>query len=326
MIVPSEPSFPHPLGVSIVDGGVNVALYSSVAEGICFSAFDASGSESRHALTLVDSDIWHGFIPGIEPGQEYGFRVSGPYSPSTGARCNPAKLLLDPYGRSVTGNLAWKPSWNGAAAAGPDAPDPADSAPDAPRSVVTRSTFDWGGDRPLDHSLADSVIYELHVKGFTAAASGRADRRSGHVRRIGPPEGHRLPAGPRRHCGGAAPGPPVADQRGTRRRGAGQLLGLRHDRVLRAARARTPRLGAPAGRPAARSTSSRQWSRPCTRRDRGSSWTSCSTIPPRATSWDPRCASAASTMPPTTNSSPVNRSPTTTSPDAATPSTAPARR
>lgn len=87
MIVSGEPSFPHPLGVSIVDGGVNVALYSSVAEGVCFSAFDASGSEGRHALMLADSDIWHGFIPGIEPGQEYGFRVSGPYAPSAGVRC-----------------------------------------------------------------------------------------------------------------------------------------------------------------------------------------------------------------------------------------------
>ncbi len=169
MIVSGEPSFPYPLGVSFVDGGVNVALYSTVADGVCFSAFDAGGSESRHELTLADSDIWHGFIPGIEPGQEYGFRVSGPYAPPAGARCNPAKLLLDPYGRSVTGNLAWKPSWNGAAAGAPDAPDPADSAPDAPRSVATQSTFDWGGDRPLDHALADSVIYELHVKGFTAA-------------------------------------------------------------------------------------------------------------------------------------------------------------
>jgi isoamylase len=159
-------SFPYPLGVTIVDGGVNVALYSSVAEAISFSTFDADGSERRHALTLADSDIWHGFIPGIEPGQEYGFRVSGPYSPSTGTRCNPSKLLLDPYGRSVTGNLTWKPAWNGADAAG--APDPTDSAPDAPRSVVAQSTFDWGADRPPGHALADSVIYELHVKGFTA--------------------------------------------------------------------------------------------------------------------------------------------------------------
>ena len=107
------PSFPYPLGVSTVDGGVNVALYSSVADGVSFSTFDANGAESRHPLTLADSDIWHGFVPEIPPGQEYGFRVSGPYSPPTGARCNPAKLLLDPYGRSVTGNLAWRPSWNG---------------------------------------------------------------------------------------------------------------------------------------------------------------------------------------------------------------------
>src|SRR5579863_1406067 len=96
----SEPSFPYPLGVSVADGGVNVAVYSSVAEGVSFSSFDATGVERSHPLTLADSDIWHGFIPAIEVGQQYGFRVSGPYSPSAGTRCNPAKLLLDPYGRS----------------------------------------------------------------------------------------------------------------------------------------------------------------------------------------------------------------------------------
>jgi len=164
---PGEPSFPHPLGVSIADGGVNVALYSSVAEAVSFSTFDPDGSETRHRLATADSDIWHGFIAGTALGQEYGFRVSGPYSPSTGARCNPSKLLLDPYGRSVTGNLGSKPSWNGAATAGTDSPDQTDSAPDAPRSVVVQSTFDWGGDTPPGHTLADSVIYELHVKGFT---------------------------------------------------------------------------------------------------------------------------------------------------------------
>ena len=169
MILSGEPSFPHPLGVSVVNGGVNVALYSSVAEGVSFSSFDDRGDESRHPLALVDSDIWHGFIPGVGAGQEYGFRVSGPYAPSRGARCNPSKLLLDPYGRSVTGNLTWKPSWNGAAPGVSDAPDGIDSAPDAPRSVVVQSTFDWDGDRPPGHGLADSVIYELHVKGFTAA-------------------------------------------------------------------------------------------------------------------------------------------------------------
>ncbi|HWF74514.1 MAG TPA: glycogen debranching protein GlgX [Solirubrobacteraceae bacterium] len=165
MTASGEPSFPHPVGVSVVDGGVNVALYSSVAEGVSFSTFDGAGAERRHPLTLADSDIWHGFVPGVGPGQEYGFRIAGPYSPSSGARCNPSKLLLDPYGRSVTGNLGWKPTWTGG---GPDSPDGADSAPDAPRSVVVESAFEWGSDAPPGHALADSVIYELHVKGFTA--------------------------------------------------------------------------------------------------------------------------------------------------------------
>jgi isoamylase len=168
MVASATPSFPYPLGVTVVEGGVNVALYSSVADGVTFSTFDSTGAESRHRLTLVDSDIWHGVVPGVGPGQEYGFRVSGPYSPPAGVRCNPAKLLLDPYGRSVTGNLAWKPSWNGAAAGAPNSADSTDSAPDAPRSVVVRSTFDWGGDAPLGRAAADSIIYELHVKGFTA--------------------------------------------------------------------------------------------------------------------------------------------------------------
>jgi isoamylase len=154
--------------VTPTDGGVNVAVYSSVADGVSFSTFDDAGAETRHALTSVDGDVWHGFVPGIGPGQEYGLRVPGPHTPATGARCNPSKLLLDPYGRAVTGNLAWKPSWNGAAATAPDQPDPVDSAPDAPRSVVVQSTFDWSGDEPPGHRLADSVIYELHVKGFTA--------------------------------------------------------------------------------------------------------------------------------------------------------------
>jgi glycogen operon protein len=160
-------SFPYPLGVSVIDGGVNVALHSGVAESVAFSTFAADGSESQHALRCVDDDIWYGFIPGVSPGQQYGFRVSGPYAPSTGARCNPAKLLLDPYGRSVAGNLSWKPSWTGTDASDPNAPDPTDPASQAPRSVVVGSSFDWGGDAPVDYAWADSVIYELHVQGFT---------------------------------------------------------------------------------------------------------------------------------------------------------------
>ena len=174
-----QPGYPHPLGMSFVGGGVNVALYSTVAESVAFCTFDAAGNETKHPLSLVDGDIWHAWFPGIAAGQEYGFRVTGPFSPPTsGARCNPAKLLLDPYGRAITGNLSWKSSWNGAAAGDPNAPDGTDSAPDAPRSVGVESTFDWGGDAPLGHELTDSVIYELHVKGFTKLhpAVPQADR------------------------------------------------------------------------------------------------------------------------------------------------------
>jgi len=165
--VTGEPSFPHPLGVTPVDGGVNVALYSSVADQVTFCTFDASGAETGHPLTLVDSDIWHATVPGVGVGQQYGFRVAGPYAPGDGLRCNPAKLLLDPYGRSVAGNLAWRPSWNGDSGSG--GPDPVDSAPDTPRSVISGDAFDWGSDTPPGHALADSVIYELHVKGHTIA-------------------------------------------------------------------------------------------------------------------------------------------------------------
>ena len=163
----SEPSLPYPLGVSVIDGGVNVALFSSVAQGVTFSTFDQNGAETRHPLTMADSDIWHGKVAGVTPGQEYGFRVDGAFAPSAGTWCNAQKLLLDPYGRCVTGNLAWKPSWDGASPAGSATPDPTDSAPDAPRSVVVQSTFDWGDDAPPGYFLANSVIYELHVKGFT---------------------------------------------------------------------------------------------------------------------------------------------------------------
>src|SRR5260370_11819337 len=109
---PGERSFPYPLGVSFGDGGVNVALYSSVADKVYLSTFDAGGAETRHQLSLVDSDIWHGFIPGLRPGQEYAFRVSGPYSPPAGTPCNPANLLLYPDGRSVAANPPLPPSPN----------------------------------------------------------------------------------------------------------------------------------------------------------------------------------------------------------------------
>ena len=191
------PSSPYPLGVSVVDGGVNVAVYSSVAESVSFCAFGPGGSESRHALTLADSDIWHGFVPGVVPG-----RSTGSGSPAL-TRLRPACAATRPSYCSTPTVGRWPATWPGGRhgaerrRAGPAPPTRHGLRPDAPRSVVVQSTFDWGGDQPLGQAVTDSVIYELHVKGFTGPAPRGAGGRTGHLRRAGPSPGHRLPEGSR---------------------------------------------------------------------------------------------------------------------------------
>jgi isoamylase len=144
----------HPEG-----DGVRFAVFSSVADGVDVCVFDERGRETRHPLELGDGGVWHGHVPGAGHGTRYGFRVHGPWDPSAGLRCNAAKLLLDPYARAVRGGVEWHPAVNGE--------DPADSAPYVPRSVVSAEPFEWGDDRPPRTALADSVIYEAHVKGLT---------------------------------------------------------------------------------------------------------------------------------------------------------------
>jgi isoamylase len=139
--------------------GVRFAVFSSVADGVDVCVFDEGGRETRHPLELGDGGVWHGHVPGAGHGTRYGFRVHGPWDPGAGLRCNPAKLLLDPYARAVRGGVEWHPAVNGG--------DPADSAPYVPRSVVSAEPFEWGDDRPPRTALADSVIYEAHVKGLT---------------------------------------------------------------------------------------------------------------------------------------------------------------
>jgi isoamylase len=139
--------------------GVRFAVFSSVAGGVDVCVFDEGGRETRHPLELGDGGVWHGHVPGAGHGTRYGFRVDGPWDPSAGLRCNAAKLLLDPYARAVRGGVEWHPAVNAA--------DPADSAPYVPRSVVSAEPFEWGDDRPPRTALADSVIYEAHVKGLT---------------------------------------------------------------------------------------------------------------------------------------------------------------
>jgi glycogen operon protein len=148
-----------PLGAHVDGDGVAFGVFSSVADAVEVCLFAAGGSETRHQLEQSDYDVWRGRVAGAGNRTRYGFRVHGPWDPAAGLRCNPAKLLLDPYARAVAGMVQ-----DNAALYGDSSTD---SAPFVPRSVVCAETFDWGDDRPPGTPLADSVIYEAHVKGFT---------------------------------------------------------------------------------------------------------------------------------------------------------------
>jgi isoamylase len=160
---------PFPLGAHWDGSGTNFSVFSEVATGVELCLFADDGSEERINLPEQTAFCWHGYLPGISPGQRYGFRVSGPWDLACGHRCNPAKLLLDPYARAIAGEVQWHP------AVVPYVPgtegeeiDGEDSAPYVPRSIVIDNTFDWGDDRPMRRPLHETVIYEMHVKGFSA--------------------------------------------------------------------------------------------------------------------------------------------------------------
>ncbi|MBV8291109.1 MAG: glycogen debranching protein GlgX [Mycobacterium sp.] len=168
------PGRADPLGATPSADGTNFAV-SSGGDEVTLCLFDADGAETRLVLPERDGDIWHGFVSGVGPGQRYGFRVSGPYDPACGLRYNPAKLLLDPYARAIDGEVRFGPEVLGHAADNPDAPSSLDSAGCVPRSLVMAAP-------PLAapppavpgprHALADTIIYELHVRGFTATHPG----------------------------------------------------------------------------------------------------------------------------------------------------------
>jgi glycogen operon protein len=157
----------YPLGASYDGSGTNFALFSEVAERVELCLFDADGTETRLTLPEVDGFVWHGFLPNIEPGQRYGYRVHGPNDPTAGHRCNPNKLLLDPYAKAIDGTFDWNQSLFGYTFDDPDSRNDDDSAASMPKSVVINPFFDWGIDRPPTHDYADTVIYEAHVKGLT---------------------------------------------------------------------------------------------------------------------------------------------------------------
>ena len=167
------PGQSFPLGATFDGAGTNFALFSEVAERVELCLFDQVGVERRMPLPEVDAFVWHGHLPGVGPGQRYGFRVHGPYDPAVGHRCNPNKVLLDPYAKAVDGDVAWHPSVYPYPIGGdPFARNDLDSSAFVPKSVVTNPWFDWGHDHPPRTPWHDTVLYEVHVKGFTARHPG----------------------------------------------------------------------------------------------------------------------------------------------------------
>jgi isoamylase len=168
------PGGAYPLGATYDGSGTNFALFSEVAEYVELCLIADDGTEERVRLPEIDAFVHHAYIPGVGPGQRYGYRVHGPYDPANGERCNPAKLLLDPYAKAVDGDIDWDESvFSYSFKDGPDGPpSTTDSGPNMIHGVVVSPFFDWDQDRPPRTAYADSVIYEAHIRGLTMTHPG----------------------------------------------------------------------------------------------------------------------------------------------------------
>jgi isoamylase len=168
-----RPGRPYPLGPTFTGEGVNFAIYSESATKVELCLFDSPDAKNqRECIPLPETTghVWHGFLSGVKPGQLYGYRVHGPFDPKNGLRFNPAKLLIDPYARAICGKVDWQAPIFGYQPGNPDgdlARNDEDDAWGMPKCVVTESTFDWEGDRQLRIPWHNTIIYEVHVKGFT---------------------------------------------------------------------------------------------------------------------------------------------------------------
>ncbi len=181
------PGHAYPLGATFDGSGTNFALFSEVAERVELCLLDADGTETRVDLPETDGFVWHGYLPDVQPGQRYGFRVHGPFDPAAGHRCNPAKLLLDPYAKAIDGQIDGHSSLFAYDFDDPTELNTEDSAPHTMVSVVVNPFFDWGHDRPPSKGYAESVIYEAHVKGLTQLHPGVPEDLRGTYAAIGHP-------------------------------------------------------------------------------------------------------------------------------------------
>jgi len=161
------PGTPYPLGATFDGVGTNFAVFSEAAEQVELCLFDDQRNETRVPMTEVDAFVWHCYLPSVQPGQRYGYRVHGEYDPERGLRCNPAKLLLDPYAKATIGDIDWDESLYGYTFGDPDSRNDDDSGAHMMLGVVINPFFDWEGDRRLNVPYHETLIYEAHVKGLT---------------------------------------------------------------------------------------------------------------------------------------------------------------
>ena len=167
------PGDAYPLGATWDGRGTNFAVFSEHGEKVELCLFDDGGNETRLPLEPARAFVWNGYVPGIGPGSRYGFRVYGPHAPAEGHRFNPSKLLLDPYARAIDGDIDWGPEVFGYSPGSDDLSfSDVDDAARVPKSVVVEDSFDWGRDDSLRIPWHETVIYETHVKGFTALHPG----------------------------------------------------------------------------------------------------------------------------------------------------------
>ena len=182
------PGHPYPLGATYDGAGTNFAVFSEVAERVELCLLGDDGSETSVELRETDAFVRHAYLPGVQPGQRYGFRVHGPFKPQQGDRCNGSKLLLDPYAKAMSGRVDWDESVYGYHFGSPEQRNDLDSAPHTMTSVVVNPFFDWGNDRPPRTDYHRTVIYEAHVKGLTKLHPGIPDEIRGTYAGFAHPE------------------------------------------------------------------------------------------------------------------------------------------
>lgn len=181
------PGSRFPLGATVRDGGTNFAIFSEVAEKVDLCLIAEDGHETRVPLQEVDAFVWHAFLPGVGAGQRYGYRVHGPHDPAAGLRCNPNKLLLDPYARAISGEVDWDQAVFGYTFGDPDSRNDEDSAAHVMLGVVIDDSFDWEGDRAPGIPYSRTVIYEAHVKGLTQLHPEIPEEERGRYSGVGHP-------------------------------------------------------------------------------------------------------------------------------------------